>query len=85
MRNKNKLVSFILVVFCAGCATGKSISNPEDIGDDGKHNTVVMTYDIKLYTANRYPSVKETLQDLVAIVLLLMSRSWGKRTWMGIQ
>jgi len=60
MRNKNKLVSFILVVFCAGCATGKSISNPEDIGDDGKHNTVVMTYDIKLYTANRYPSVKET-------------------------
>lgn len=60
MKFRNKLVSFILVVFCAGCATGKTVRKSEDIGDDGKHNTVVMTYDVKLYTASRYPSVTKT-------------------------
>lgn len=60
MNATKKIASLVLVLFCAGCATGKSISKPEDIGDDGKSNTVVMTYDIKLYTASRYPSVKST-------------------------
>jgi len=55
-----KLVSLLFVLFCTGCAAGKSVTKPEDIGDDGKRNTVVLTYDIKLYTANRYPSVKST-------------------------
>lgn len=56
----NKLASLMLILFCAGCATGKSVSKAEDIGDDGKRNTVVMTYDLKLYTANRYATVKST-------------------------
>lgn len=60
VKSTNKLVLLVLALFCGGCATGKSISKPEDIGDDGKNNTVVMTYDIKLYTTSRYPSVKST-------------------------
>ena len=60
MSATKKLASLFLVVFCVGCATGKSVTNAENIGDDGKRNTVVMTYDLKLYTTSRYPTVKKT-------------------------
>lgn len=60
MNNMQKLTSLLLILFCAGCATGKSVSSADDIGDDGKRNTVVMTYDMKLYTTSRYPTVKST-------------------------
>jgi hypothetical protein len=60
MKHTRKLTSLLLILLSAGCATGKSVNSADDIGDDGKRNTVVMTYDIKLYTANRYPTVKST-------------------------
>lgn len=50
----------ITILFLAGCATGKTVSDAKDIRDSGKSNIVVFTYDLKLYTTIKYPTVENT-------------------------
>lgn len=43
-----------------GCATGKSIGKADDIRDDGKSNVVLLTYDVKLFATDKFPTDKST-------------------------
>ncbi len=61
MRCAKQFIALLLVLIATGCSISNSVSKADDIGDDGKRNTVVMTYDIKLYSAHRYRTFKETL------------------------
>jgi len=44
----------------SACATGKSVRNADDIIDDGKRNTMLVSYDITLNTTDRYSTFNRT-------------------------
>ncbi len=46
----------ISVVVITGCATGKSVRSADDMVDDGKRNTMVVSYDITLNVTDKHPS-----------------------------
>jgi|GEM_PF-1162935 len=48
----------ISAVFLSGCVTGKSVGSADSIQDTGKANIAVVTYDLKVYTTERYRTVK---------------------------
>lgn len=49
-----------LVLMLTGCTTGKSIHDASDISDDGKSNTMLISYDISLNVTEKYPTVSST-------------------------
>jgi len=53
-------VPLVLALSVAGCATGKSITAADDIGDDGKRNTVLLTHDLKVYATNKHPVARQS-------------------------
>lgn len=53
-------VQVVLVLSIAGCATGKSVTSADDVGDDGKRNTVLLTHDLKVYVTNKHSSLKQS-------------------------
>ncbi|MBX2879417.1 MAG: hypothetical protein KTR32_05755 [Granulosicoccus sp.] len=56
----NSLLMGAVAALLVGCAQTSSSIRPEEIRDDGQHNVVVLTYDIKLYVPNRHSSVSNT-------------------------
>lgn len=60
MFNLNPLVYLLLGISLAGCATSKSVRNAEDIVDDGKRNSIMLSYEIRLDSHDRYPGFNST-------------------------
>lgn len=50
------LLSVLALLVLSGCATGTAVKKADDIRDDGKSNIVVITYDLKLHSTDRYPT-----------------------------
>ena len=50
----------LLSLALASCAAGKVVSSPGDLVDDGKRNTLLMSYEIRLDANDRYPGVSGT-------------------------
>lgn len=60
MKIKFILIQTLTVLSIAGCATGKTISDINDIQDDGKRNVVLLTHDLNIYVTEKHSSVKHT-------------------------
>jgi len=61
LRTAVRLASAVLAaIVLTGCATGKTVSDPADIVDDGKKNSMMMSYDIDLFVTDKLPKVTST-------------------------
>ncbi len=49
-----------LITMLSACATGVAIKSADSIKDDGKSNTVVLSYDITLDASEKYSTVRTT-------------------------
>jgi len=50
----------VLGAMLASCAAGKYVKSANDLTDDGKRNSLMMSYDVRLDAHDRYPGVQST-------------------------
>jgi len=60
-----KLVGSLgILLLLNGCAAAELTRNAEDIRDDGKRNTVLVSYDLTLDVTDRYRTVDQVVMDI---------------------